>query len=116
MEINVCDYVSASLNVFTLIVQSHIVFYVNIPARSLMTECLYKYKISDELLSISSLTTLTERLIETGNKNNCVIPASYQTALISNGKHLTLIIDNYSQCIPQKLSTLTVCATLLDAK
>lgn len=63
--------VSASLNAFTLIVQSHIVFYINIPARSLMTECLYKYKISDELLSISSPTTLTERFIETGNKNNC---------------------------------------------
>lgn len=60
MGINVCDYVSASLNGFTLIVQSHIVFYANIPARSLMIECLYKCKILDELLSISSLTFLTK--------------------------------------------------------
>lgn len=52
--------------------------------------------------SISSLTTLIERFIETGNKNNSVIPASFQTALTSNGKYLTFITDNCSQFIPPK--------------
>jgi len=51
MNIEISAYVSASLNIFTLIVQSPVLFYATIPAKSLVTECLYKYKISDEFLS-----------------------------------------------------------------